>query len=132
MLKAGKKILYAVVGILATVLGIIGIWVPGLPTTVFILIALWAFSQSSARLHAWLTKLPLLRHAIQEAERFQREGTVDFKAKIISQCCAWTSFFAVAIFSRNLVASIIVFALALSCSIFMWRVPTSQSIIEEE
>ena len=35
-------------------LGIIGIFVPGLPTTVFILIAAYAASRGSDRLHAWL------------------------------------------------------------------------------
>lgn len=35
-------------------LGIIGIVVPGLPTTVFFLIALWAFSKCSKRFQNWL------------------------------------------------------------------------------
>ena len=35
-------------------LGIVGVFIPGLPTTVFLLIALWAFSKSSLRLHTWL------------------------------------------------------------------------------
>lgn len=46
-------------------LGIIGIFVPGLPTTVFILIAAWAAARSSPRLSAWLQSHrqfgPLLR-----------------------------------------------------------------------
>ena len=40
------------------VLGTIGIFVPGLPTTVFILIAFWAFSTSSDRFHSWLWNHP--------------------------------------------------------------------------
>jgi hypothetical protein len=35
-------------------LGIVGIVVPGMPTTVFLLIALWAFSKSSRRFQQWL------------------------------------------------------------------------------
>lgn len=34
--------------------GIVGIFVPGLPTTVFLLVAAWAAARSSPRLHAWL------------------------------------------------------------------------------
>lgn len=35
-------------------LGIAGVFIPGLPTTVFILIASWAAMRSSPRLHVWL------------------------------------------------------------------------------
>lgn len=127
MLKVGSRILFMLLGILCTTLGIIGVWVPGMPTTVFILIALWAFSRSSQRLHRWLVKLPVLKQAIYEAERFQRDGTVDQRVKVISQGCSWVSFVAVALLSRNLIASLIVLALAISCSAFMWWVPTART-----
>lgn len=46
--------------------GIVGIFLPGLPTTVFILIAAWAAARSSPRLHAWLWRHrlfgPMLRN----------------------------------------------------------------------
>ena len=35
-------------------LGFIGIFVPGLPTTIFLIIALWAFTKSSKTLRLWL------------------------------------------------------------------------------
>ena len=35
-------------------LGVIGVVVPGMPTTVFLLIAMWAFSKSSERFRLWL------------------------------------------------------------------------------
>lgn len=44
-------LLFAVV---CVALGVIGIFVPGLPTTVFILIAGWAAARSSPRFHQWL------------------------------------------------------------------------------
>ncbi|RAR76601.1 hypothetical protein AX018_104525 [Paracidovorax anthurii] len=44
---------------LSLALGIIGIFVPGLPTTVFILMAGWAAARSSPRLHAWLWRHPV-------------------------------------------------------------------------
>ena len=40
--------------LLCLVLGLIGVVVPGMPTTVFILMAAWAAARSSPRLHAWL------------------------------------------------------------------------------
>jgi len=41
-------------GWLMVVLGGIGVIVPGMPTTVFLIAAVWAFSRSSPRFHAWL------------------------------------------------------------------------------
>ena len=123
---AGKKIAYALLGLIATALGIIGVWVPGLPTTVFILIALWAFSHSSQRLHGWLLRVPLLKTAIAEAHRFQREGTVPRSTKIVSQTCSWLSFIGVTIAFQSITISLIVALLALSCSVFMFLVPTAQ------
>ncbi|MBT3991544.1 MAG: YbaN family protein [Rhodospirillaceae bacterium] len=35
-------------------LGAIGAITPGLPTTIFLIMAAWAFSRSSRRFHAWL------------------------------------------------------------------------------
>jgi uncharacterized membrane protein YbaN (DUF454 family) len=45
-------------GWLSVTLGIIGIVVPGAPGTVFLLVAVWAFSRSSPRLHRWLFEHP--------------------------------------------------------------------------
>ncbi|MFL2770238.1 MAG: YbaN family protein [Rhodospirillaceae bacterium] len=39
-------------------IGFVGAFVPGLPTTVFLIIALWAFSRSSDRLRMWLWTHP--------------------------------------------------------------------------
>ena len=38
--------------------GFIGIFVPGLPTTIFLIIALWAFSKSSERFQRWIWSHP--------------------------------------------------------------------------
>ena len=51
--------LLTVFALLCLVLGIVGIFVPGLPTTVFILLAAWAAARSSPTLFRWLWLHPL-------------------------------------------------------------------------
>ncbi|WP_199740155.1 YbaN family protein [Acidovorax sp. FJL06] len=55
--------------VLCLVMGAIGVVVPGLPTTVFILMAAWAAARSSPRLYRWLWNQrlfgPLLRNWAQ-------------------------------------------------------------------
>ena len=48
------RYLYILTGGIAVLLGIIGVVVPGLPTTPFVLFASWCFYKSSPRLQAWL------------------------------------------------------------------------------
>lgn len=43
-------------------LGVIGIFIPVMPTAPFLLIAAYLFSKNSERYHTWLTRHPVLKH----------------------------------------------------------------------
>jgi uncharacterized membrane protein YbaN (DUF454 family) len=116
------------VGLLATGLAILGIWIPGLPTTPFVLLALWAFAQSSARLSAWLRRLPLLRSALVTAENYQRERALPLSIKIIAQAVAWGSTGIVLITTGSWWVTAAVACAAAACSIFMARTPTRRKL----
>ena len=60
------KPLYVAVGWLCLSLGFVGIFVPLLPTTPFVLLAAFCFSRSSARLHRWLLTQPTFGPMIRD------------------------------------------------------------------
>jgi hypothetical protein len=73
------------VGGLCVALGTVGIVVPGLPTTCFVLAASFCFAGSSPRLHAWL-----LRHRwFGPYLRMARERRMPLRAKIVSLLLMW-------------------------------------------
>jgi len=49
-----KRTILISLGLLCVGLGFIGVFVPGVPTTIFLIIALWAFTKSSEKLRHWL------------------------------------------------------------------------------
>ena len=49
-----KKIILITIGWLCVGLAFVGTFVPGIPTTIFLIVALWAFARSSKKFHSWL------------------------------------------------------------------------------
>lgn len=76
-----KRWAYFLVGWLFFGLGVLGVFLPVLPTTPFMLLALWCFSQSSARFHHWLYHHRLFGPALQ---RWRDGRVIPLKAKVIA------------------------------------------------
>lgn len=64
-----RKTGYLLLGWCCVALGVAGAFLPLLPTTVFMLIAAWAFAKSSPRLHHWLQTHPRFGPALACWER---------------------------------------------------------------
>jgi hypothetical protein len=60
------RVAYLGLGVLCVGLGIVGAFLPVMPTTVFFLIAVWAFSKSSTRLEKWLLDHPRFGKRVRE------------------------------------------------------------------
>lgn len=76
-------------GLVNVAIGVVGIFLPGLPTTVFLLIALWAFSRSSLRFHGWLWHHPRLGPPIRDWHLHQ---VIPVKAKVLAASMMLASF----------------------------------------
>ena len=90
------KAVLIVFGCFNVLVGVVGIIVPGLPTTIFLIIALWSFSQSSDRFHRWLYNHRLFGPTLQN---WTAHGVIPRKAKAlavtamsISRCVITYSF----------------------------------------
>ncbi len=62
-------------------LGIVGAVLPVMPTTVFLLIALWAFSKCSLRFHRWLFEHPRLGPTIRA---WHEHHAIPARAKVLA------------------------------------------------
>ena len=60
-----RRYLLVAFGVLCLSLGAIGIVVPGLPTTIFVILAAWAFVRSCPVLHRWLLENRLFGPRLQ-------------------------------------------------------------------
>jgi uncharacterized protein len=127
MQMGSKKIFFIALGLFATGVAVLGVWLPGIPTTMPLLVALWSFSKSSNKLHAWVGSLPVLKQALREAERFERDRSIDWRVKVIAMGSAWVSAVAVGVLTRNLLLTSFVVFSALACTAFMIYTPTRQS-----
>lgn len=67
------RALFFAAGWLFVVIGVIGIFLPLLPTTPFLLLAAWCFSKSSERFHRWLLNHPTLGPPVID---WQRHGVI--------------------------------------------------------
>lgn len=67
-------------GIIALALGIIGIFLPGLPTTPFVLLAAACFVRASPRAYAWLLNHKLFGPSLRDWEQHR---SIPRRAKII-------------------------------------------------
>lgn len=62
-------------------LGVAGMFLPVMPTTVFLLMALWAFSKSSHRFHCWLYDHPRLGRPLRD---WHAHRVIPRRAKILA------------------------------------------------
>lgn len=90
------RIVYWLLAWLCFAIGVIGIVLPGLPTTPFMLLALWLFSKSSQRFHAWLLHHPQFGPAIR---CWLQHRVIPRKAKIAAVTMMSISLVYVLVFS---------------------------------
>ena len=117
-------------GLLAVAMGAIGIVVPGLPTTVFFIVAAWCFSHSSPRLERWVLNLPRIGPMIGDYRAglgMPRRA----KAIAISMIAVFVTL-SVVLFIGSWPWRLVVLALgAIGVAYIALRVPTRERVLEQ-
>lgn len=82
------KIFFNTIGCIALALGVIGIVLPLLPTTPFLLLAAACFLRGSDRMYRWLTQNRVFGRYLLD---FQERRGVTLRVKIVAITVMWTS-----------------------------------------
>ncbi len=119
---------FILIGLVATGLAILGAILPGMPATVFLIVALWAFSRSSDRMTRWLESIPILSVPLKEARRFEERRAVRPAVKRVAVGFAWGSALVTAGVSQSLTAPLvlIVALAAVAATVVMILIPTDR------
>ena len=119
-LKKPVKILLIATGTFLIILSIIGIFIPVLPTTPFLLLAAALYARSSKRFYNWLVNNRILGRYIKN----YREGKgIPLKAKIIAISILWITIGYSAIFAMEILwVRILLVIIAIGVTVHIVRV----------
>jgi uncharacterized membrane protein YbaN (DUF454 family) len=99
-------------------LGLIGVAVPGMPTTVFLIVALWAFSKSSERFQRWLWFHPRFGPPIRG---WHRHRVIPLRAKVVAAAMMAASLALVsAIYAETWVLPALLAAVMVPACAYIW------------
>jgi uncharacterized membrane protein YbaN (DUF454 family) len=120
--KALRALLIAA-GTICLALGAVGIFLPILPTTPFLLLAAACYLRSSERMHEWLLNNRWFGEYIKN---YQAGRGIPLKTKIIAISVLWLAIVYSTIFVVNeiLIAQIVLLTIATGVSVHLIRLPT--------
>lgn len=119
-----RRWLFIAAGLVCVGLGLVGAFVPVLPTTPFLLLASWAFMRSEPRLHGWLLALPGCGPLVREWEERRTVSRGAKRAAYITVTVAIGLSLAFGNLSRPLIGMLL--GLGLVGLTVVWRLPVTR------
>lgn len=117
-----RKWIYIVAGSISVGIGILGIVLPLLPTTPFLLLASALYLRSSDRLYNWLIYHKVFGKIIRE---YLQNKTIPIRVKIFSLTLLWTAISYSAIFVvSKLWITFLLFAIAVGVTVHILSFPS--------
>lgn len=125
-----KRYLYITVGLIAFALGAIGVIIPVLPTTPFLLLASFCFARGSEKFNNWFIGTSLYK---KHLESFVKKREMTLKQKIC--ILAFADFmiaFPLFIIDSLMVKSILILVIVFKFYYFIFRIKTTKSQVINE
>ncbi|MBQ8594182.1 MAG: YbaN family protein [Bacteroidaceae bacterium] len=126
------KYLFIVLGSLCVGLGILGIFLPLLPTTPFLLLAAALYVRSSSRLYHWLLYQPYLGPYIRN---FRQYRAIPLRVKVISVTLVWvTILYSVCrvVESNSIRLLLLLLAIAITWHILSYKTLRKEDLQDDE
>ncbi|MEO8407234.1 MAG: YbaN family protein [Oxalobacteraceae bacterium] len=115
------KIALNIVGSIAVLLAILGVFLPLLPTTPFLLLACACYFRGSPRLYRWLVSNRILGTYILN---FQSGRGIPLRAKMVSLLLTWASLSFSIYVMQAMVVKLILVAIGIAVSLIILRMKT--------
>jgi len=121
------RIALIIVGIMSLTLGIIGIFLPILPTVPFIVLAAACFSRGSKRMHDWLVRMPFAGKVIDD---YEKGHGVSRKSKATALLMLWSGMTISTIMLKPLLwVALLLASVAIGSTIIIVRLPKQKIIL---
>ena len=125
-MRDSKRKLWVLAGWVSFALGVIGVFLPVMPTAPFMIVAAYCFSHGSERWYKWLTGHPKFGAPILD---WERHGVIRMKAKLISTFLIFCSILSCLFIAKLPEMPMIILGVIFTCVLaFIWTRPSRPNV----
>jgi uncharacterized protein len=122
IIKYLKKGTYFIIGAISLVIGIVGLFLPLIPTTPLVLLSAWCFFRSSSRIYEWVISNEKFGPTIKN---YQEGKGITKATKIRAIVMMWlTISLSIYFYIRNYYVITLLYAISTGVTIYLYKLPT--------